>query len=133
MIRSFLTILFLSLMISKAFSQEAAPEQFHGLMKPSERQVYSFAANNKNELQMSLSALFLFYKAFFSSQDANSCAFSPSCSEYALLSIKKIGLFKGAMASFDRLCRCNGLNAPAYNRDLKTGLLLDPVSEIHQH
>ena len=133
MIRSFLIILFLSFSAPKALSQKAEPEQFAELLKPVERRGFSFAANNKNELQLSLSALFLFYKAFFSSQDGNSCGFSPSCSEYALLSIRKLGLVKGGLSAFDRLSRCHGLNAADYNRDMKTGLLIDPVSETRRH
>lgn len=133
MIRSYLIILFLSLVSFRVQAQEARPEQFSRLLKPADRPTYAFAANNNNELQLTLSALFLFYKAFFSSQDANSCGFSPSCSEYAILSIKKIGIFKGGMAAFDRLSRCHGLNAADYSRDMKTGLLLDSVSEPHSH
>jgi putative membrane protein insertion efficiency factor len=114
-------------------AQEVKPEQFYDLMKPAAKTSYSFTANNKNELQLVFSGLFLFYKAFFSSQDGNSCTFSPSCSEYALLSIKQRGLLKGSMAAFDRLSRCNGLNAKEYARDPKTGLLFDPVPTRHVH
>jgi putative component of membrane protein insertase Oxa1/YidC/SpoIIIJ protein YidD len=133
MTRSFLIILCLSLFGLRGMAQVATPAQFHQLLQPQAPASYSFAANNKNEIQLTLSALFLFYKAFFSSQDANSCGFSPSCSEYAILSIRKLGLLRGGMAAFDRLSRCNGLNAADYSRDMKTGLLIDPVTETHRH
>jgi hypothetical protein len=37
------------------------------------------------------SGLFLFYKSFVSSQDAQSCSFTPSCSVYALEAVKNQG------------------------------------------
>jgi putative membrane protein insertion efficiency factor len=35
------------------------------------------------------------------------CRFHPTCSEYAILSIKKFGLFKGMFFSTKRILRCN--------------------------
>lgn len=86
---------------------------------------YSFTGNNKNEFQLLFSGLFLFYKFFISSQDVVSCAFSPSCSEYGILSVKKQGALKGTMNTFDRLMRCHGLTPQKYPADEKTGLLID--------
>jgi putative membrane protein insertion efficiency factor len=88
---------------------------------------FSLSRNNPNELQAVLSGLFLFYKAFISSQDQNRCNFHPSCSEYGLQAVKKLGIVRGAMCTFDRLTRCNGLSPAQYDFDLKTGLLKDPV------
>jgi hypothetical protein len=34
------------------------------------------------------------------------CKFTPTCSEYAVLAIKKYGAFKGVILAFGRLCRC---------------------------
>lgn len=34
------------------------------------------------------------------------CRFFPSCSEYAVLALRKYGLFKGAAVSWNRLKRC---------------------------
>lgn len=86
---------------------------------------YSFTKNSKNEFQFLLSGLFLFYKFFISSQDAVSCAFSPSCSEYGMLSVKKLGVLKGTLNTFDRLMRCHGLTPEKYPIDENSGLLTD--------
>ena len=36
-----------------------------------------------------------------------SCKFSPTCSEYAKLSLKKYGLFKGLKLSLKRIMKCH--------------------------
>jgi len=35
------------------------------------------------------------------------CRFTPSCSEYAILALKKYGLVKGAWRAIMRVLRCN--------------------------
>jgi len=84
-------------------------------------------ASQNNEFEQLASMLFLFYKKFISSQDYNSCVFEPSCSVYAIESIKKKGIIYGYMSSFDRMSRCHGLATEYYPIDLKTQLLYDPV------
>ncbi|MCF8331077.1 MAG: membrane protein insertion efficiency factor YidD [Bacteroidales bacterium] len=79
------------------------------------------------ESQGVLSNLFSLYKILVSSQDYHSCVFTPSCSEYAIQSIKKQGLINGIMDSLDRLTRCNGLRPAEYKIDKQNGLLIDPV------
>ncbi len=59
-------------------------------------------------------SIFTLYKVFISSQDGNSCTFYPSCSRFAAQSIAKKGLIVGALASFDRISRCNGHNHAFY-------------------
>ena len=86
---------------------------------------FSESKQNKNELQLLLSGLFLTYKSFISSQDQNRCSFTPSCSEYGLLAVKKLGIIKGGISTMDRLTRCNGLNAPNYKFDPKSFHLID--------
>lgn len=88
---------------------------------------WEFAKNNTNELQMLFSGLFLGYKSLLSSQDGASCTFTPSCSEYGMIAVKKKGVLIGTISTFDRLTRCNGLSPEKYGRDTKTGLLIDPV------
>jgi hypothetical protein len=87
---------------------------------------YVEANGNSHEIEIFFSGLFLFYKTFFSSQDGVSCVFEPSCSSYALQSIKKKGLFLGGLSAFDRLTRCNGFSVKSYSFNPKTGLLIDP-------
>lgn len=88
---------------------------------------YSFAKNTKNEVQVVFSGLFLFYKYFVSSQDVVSCVFYPSCSVYALQTIQKNGIAEGMLATFDRLCRCNGLSPDKYDIHKESRLFYDPV------
>ncbi len=86
----------------------------------------SLSKDNNNELEFLFSNLFLFYKSFVSSQDFSSCMFSPSCSEYGIIAIKRIGLLEGIVATFDRLTRCHPLILPGeYQYDEKTGLFID--------
>jgi uncharacterized protein len=86
---------------------------------------YVEAKNNKNEVQVVFSGLFLFYKTFFSSQDLTVCTFTPSCSEYGILAVKKFGMVKGGIMTMDRLTRCNGLSPQNYEFDKTTMLLKD--------
>jgi uncharacterized protein len=86
---------------------------------------FSESKQNRNELQLLLSGLFLTYKTVISSQDQNRCSFTPSCSEYGLLAVKKMGVIKGGISTFDRLTRCNGLNIRNYEIDPQTFHLID--------
>lgn len=82
----------------------------------------------KNEIDITISVFFLFYKTFLSSQDIPTCIFSPSCSEYAVQSFQQKGLFLGWLSTFDRLSRCHGLANPAhYHFDTKKMRFYDPV------
>ena len=74
-----------------------------------------------------LSKLFLFYKRRISSQDMGACNFTPSCSEYAMLSVKQLGAAKGIINGFDRLTRCHPIAAKYYPRDSTGQKLADPV------
>jgi len=83
--------------------------------------------NNTNEVTFIFSATFVLYKEVISSQDIDACVFTPSCSVYAIESIKKDGVLNGFFSAVDRLTRCN----PGRNKDLpvdlKTGKYYDPV------
>lgn len=82
---------------------------------------------NQNEVQMVFSGLFFLYKEILSSQDANRCAFHPSCSLYGIMAVKQEGLIKGGIMTMDRLTRCNGLSPEKYTIDTKKRALVDPV------
>jgi hypothetical protein len=43
------------------------------------------------------------------------CRFYPSCSEYAILSIRQYGLFKGGVVSLLRILKCNPFHAGGYD------------------
>jgi len=79
-----------------------------------------------NELQLIASFLFVSYKLFVSSQDVDACVFTPSCSVYAIETIKKHGIL-GIFDASDRLQRCHPGANGHYPIDKKTGKLYDPV------
>lgn len=83
--------------------------------------------DHSNELKTISSLLFLFYKEFISSQDMEACVFTPSCSVYAIESIKKKGFLFGFIAALDRITRCSGLAYGYYPVDEETNLNIDPV------
>lgn len=94
------------------------------------KRIYTEAQNNKSEVEAAFSGLFLFYKTFISSQDQTVCTFTPSCSEYGILAVKKHGVVKGGVMTMDRLTRCNGLSPTNYEYDAKAKLLKDdPVAD----
>jgi len=50
------------------------------------------------------------YKKIISPILPPTCRFTPSCSEYAILAIRKYGFFSGFVRSGWRILRCNPLN-----------------------
>lgn len=81
-----------------------------------------------NDVTTVASVAFLVYKSFISSQDNPSCVFTPSCSEYAMLSIQEMGFFLGWLNTFDRLSRCHGLvHHNHYPFDIEHNRYYDPV------
>ncbi len=47
------------------------------------------------------------YQRFVSPMLPPSCRFSPSCSQYTLLAIRKHGVLKGSLMGVWRILRCN--------------------------
>jgi len=43
------------------------------------------------------------------------CRFTPSCSEYFILSVRKHGPVRGAVKGTYRICRCNPWNEGGYD------------------
>lgn len=43
------------------------------------------------------------------------CRFTPTCSEYAIESLKEYGLFKGSILTIKRLFRCNPFGKIGYD------------------
>jgi uncharacterized protein len=118
----------LCLLFNSINAQNAMDFSFaRSLQNAQEKEVYTFDFNYQNELVAFTNLLFVSYKSFISSQDYNSCVFHPSCSVYAMESIKKHGFILGFMGSFDRMVRCNGLSINQYEIDFEKGLALDPV------
>ena len=82
--------------------------------------------NNKNEISFIFSALFVMYKEYISSQDVDNCVFTPSCSVYAIESLKKKGIIIGYFDAIDRLTRCNPGRNKNMSIDPVTGKYFDP-------
>ena len=99
----------------------------HVMATPVQKADYHVARENKNEIQVIFSGLFLFYKNFISSQDGISCVFTPSCSEYALLAIKKQGIITGMANAIDRMTRCNMLSPEKYQKAPDSPLMIDDL------
>jgi len=56
-----------------------------------------------------------FYKICISPWTPASCRYSPSCSEYALIAIKKYGPFKGGWLAVKRISRCHPWGGHGYD------------------
>lgn len=66
-----------------------------------------------------------FYRFFLKPLLPQSCAYFPTCSEYAILAIKKHGIFKGWWLATKRILRCNPFNRKAFGYDPVPGTELD--------
>lgn len=58
-------------------------------------------------ISLLLIGLINFYRRFISPLTPPSCRFYPTCSEYAILAIKKYGVLKGTFKAVWRVLRCN--------------------------
>ncbi|MFZ8832664.1 MAG: membrane protein insertion efficiency factor YidD [Candidatus Caldipriscus sp.] len=47
------------------------------------------------------------YRKYISPLKPPTCRYYPTCSEYAMISLQKYGLFKGTLKSIWRILRCN--------------------------
>lgn len=90
---------------------------------------YREYVTNTNEAKQVISAMFLFYKEFISSQDIDACVFTPSCSVYYMESIKTYGVIEGIFNGFDRMTRCHGLGKGYYPIHPHTHKYYDPVEK----
>lgn len=61
-------------------------------------------------MRMIFVALIKGYQKIISPLFPPSCRFYPTCSEYAMQSITKYGVFKGGIKSVWRILRCNPFN-----------------------
>ncbi|HWR55083.1 MAG TPA: membrane protein insertion efficiency factor YidD, partial [Negativicutes bacterium] len=52
---------------------------------------------------------------FISPLKPPSCRFVPTCSEYAVLALKKHGVFKGSFFALRRILRCHPFNPGGYD------------------
>jgi len=87
---------------------------------------------SRNEFTFIFSAVFVIYKEVLSSQDIDACVFTPSCSVYAIESIKEEGVIKGYLNALDRLTRCNPGRKSDMPVDPSTGKYFDPVEPTQE-
>ncbi len=99
------------------------------LFKPNPKPDYKqYLKNSTNEAEGTAALLFVGYKNILSSQDMSSCVFTPSCSVYAIETLKHDPIYIAYFKIFDRLSRCHPLNAKhEYELHPKTGMLYDPA------
>lgn len=115
---------------SPASDPAAPPVPFAALREavgPPHNHRYAYEGPRAKGVKRVAVGAFLFYKNYISSQDGQSCSFTPSCSEYSIEAIRTHGFLHGYAAGFDRLTRCHGFSRNHYERDPRTGLALDPV------
>jgi putative membrane protein insertion efficiency factor len=61
-------------------------------------------------MQKIILMLIRFYQKAVSPHIGPRCKFYPTCSEYAILSIKKYGISKGSLKTVLRISKCNPLS-----------------------
>lgn len=129
--RLFLILLLLFGMIRFCPGQMEIDEELLGLFQNRDTVEQDFSSplrDATNDITTVASVGFIFYKSFISSQDNPSCVFTPSCSEYAMLSIQEMGFLLGWLNTFDRFCRCHGLvHHSHYPIDIEHNRYYDPV------
>jgi hypothetical protein len=59
--------------------------------------------------------LIKFYRLFISPFLGRNCIYSPSCSAYGIIALKKHGVFKGTFLTVRRILRCNSLFKGGYD------------------
>ncbi len=55
------------------------------------------------------------YKFIISPIIGNNCRFLPTCSEYAIDSLKNFGIIKGSILSVRRILKCHPLGSSGYD------------------
>jgi len=111
--------------------QDLADKELKTLFNSADTVHHDYTASfreSRNEIDITVSTVFLFYKTFISSQDMPTCIFTPSCSVYAVEAFQKKGVLTGWLSTFDRLSRCHGLFKPGhYHFDINKKRFYDPV------
>jgi len=96
-------------------------QSISGSGRRTKRALYSMKKRTTHELaKEGLVILIHLYKYSLSTLLGPCCRFTPSCSSYALLSIQRFGIMKGALLIFKRLIKCHPFHPGGY----------DPVPEI---
>lgn len=59
--------------------------------------------------------LFLFYQKAISPLLPPSCRYMPTCSEYAIIAVRRYGFFKGFFLAVKRIARCHPWHEGGYD------------------
>ncbi|MCK5537272.1 MAG: membrane protein insertion efficiency factor YidD [Bacteroidales bacterium] len=122
------TTILLLISLSLVSQEKTSIEQFENLFSSKQaKKDYKSYISYKNEIQEISSILFFAYKSLISSQDIANCAFTPSCSVFAIEAIQKKGSIKGLLMATDRLMRCHKFSPELYTISRESGLFIDPV------
>lgn len=62
-----------------------------------------------------LTRIIVFYQKAISPYLGKNCRYTPTCSEYAILAIKKYGALKGSFMAIWRILRCNPFSKGGYD------------------
>jgi putative component of membrane protein insertase Oxa1/YidC/SpoIIIJ protein YidD len=78
-----------------------------------------FKSENKwvkyNPVSLTLSSFLYAYQQWISPQISANCYYSPTCSAYSRLVFYELGFVRGALASADRLMRCDRISATSFH------------------
>lgn len=55
------------------------------------------------------------YRIFISPLLGSNCRYTPTCSEYGIIALKKHGVFKGVFLTVKRIIKCNSLFKGGYD------------------
>lgn len=133
MVKSFFTIFFIlslgtSLIAYGEMVQDLNFIMDHNPINSSKVEKTShFNLDHINEHKSALMGLIRAYQLFISSQDKKVCHFTPSCSQYGMLAIKKYGILRGLLMTSDRLQRCHGMARKYCRLHPETDKCYDPV------
>ena len=121
-------IIVLIFLASGCFAQLSKDiDKFQGIqVVEEENKKQSFSSDNTGVFFIITKQLFMLYKQFISSQDANRCPYAPSCSTYMLQSIDENNFISGLLNGLDRWTRCNGRDLDKYFMDHEKHKLIDP-------
>jgi putative component of membrane protein insertase Oxa1/YidC/SpoIIIJ protein YidD len=121
--KQLLMMLIVSVMFLSSRAQDSTVvDDIEAVFVPEQAQS-AWVKHNKEKVVMF--GLYYFYKKCVSAYDVSTCKFSPSCSSYGMLSVRKRGVIIGIIDTFDRLTRCHANHVNQYHFDSHTGLFTD--------
>jgi uncharacterized protein len=100
-----LIILFTSLNLYAQIENSKWGKADYSYQLPDRFEHRDFSFDEKNPKRFVLKSVLNAYWFFISDVDGNNCSFSPTCSHFFLLSVKKTNIIQGSLMFFDRFTR----------------------------